>query len=199
MTATQHRSGGLDANARGLAVLGVALLVGFLLLLKAGDGGSAEAVKTAGGTKPTIDTSGLTDESTTTTPDDTTTSSSEPSGTTHDPSEVKVVVLNGSGLTGVAKSTSETVGGKGYQMLDPSNAAAGRVEATTVYYSEGYQSEAAAIAELLGKTADSVGPKPTQSLGTGSDKANVVVVLGKDTAPAGSTTTTTESSSTTTN
>ena len=198
MTATQHRSGGLDANARGLAVLGVALLVGFLLLLKAGDGGSAEAVKT-GGTKPTVDTSGITDESTTTTPDDTTTSSSEPNGSSRDPSEVKVVVLNGSGLTGVAKSTSETVGGKGYQMLDPSNAAAGRVDATTVYYSEGYEAEAAAIAELLGKTSDSVGPKPTQSLGTGSDTANVVVVLGKDTAPAGSTTTTTESSSTTTN
>ena len=134
MTAPQNRSNGLDANARGLAVLAVALLIGFVLLLKAG-GPGASKVDASNGTTGTVDTSGLTDESTTTTPDDTTTSSSEPTGTTKPPADIKVVVLNGSGLTGVAKSTSETIGGKGFNMLDPSNASAGQVEATTVYYS----------------------------------------------------------------
>lgn len=196
MTAPHQRSTGLDANARGLAVLAAALLIGFVLLLKAGGSGN-EQVAATDGQRPTVDTSGLTDESTTTTPDDTTTSSSEPTDTTKVPADVKVVVLNGSGLTGVARSTSDTIEGKGYDMLEPDNAAAGRVETTTVYFSEGYEADAGAIAELLGKTSDAVAPKPTQSLGKGSDTANVVVVLGKDTAPAGSTTTTEAQTSTT--
>ncbi len=71
MTAPEQRAGGLDANARGIAVLAVAVLIGFLLLLKAGDGGSSE-VSTGGGTPSTVDTSGI--ESTTTAPgSDTTT------------------------------------------------------------------------------------------------------------------------------
>lgn len=195
MTAPQNRSNGLDANARGLAVLAVALLIGFVLLLKAGGPGPSK-VDTSKGPTGSVDTSGLTDESTTTTPDDTTTSSSEPTGTTKPPADVKVVVLNGSGLTGVARSTSETIGGKGFNMLEPSNASSGQVEATTVYYSEGFQADAAAIADLLGKTSDAVAPKPTQTLGAGADTANVVVVLGKDTAPAGSTTTEAQTSTT---
>ena len=58
MTAPEHRAGGLDANARGIAVLVVAVLIGLLLLWKAGDSGSSE-VTTSGATPSTVDTSGL--------------------------------------------------------------------------------------------------------------------------------------------
>ena len=57
MTAPEQRAGGLDANARGIAVLVVAVLIGFLLLLKAGDGGAAEV--STGTTPGTVDTSGI--------------------------------------------------------------------------------------------------------------------------------------------
>ncbi|MBX3284237.1 MAG: LytR C-terminal domain-containing protein [Actinobacteria bacterium] len=196
MTAPEHRAGGLDANARGIAVLVVAVLIGLLLLWKAGDTGSSE-VTTSGATPSTVDTSGL--ESTTTLPgSDTTTTTADTGGEGRPPAEVKVVVLNGSGKSGVAASNSEAIGQKGYTMLTPGNAAA-RSSTTAVYYAEGYQTEAEAVAAALGKTPDIVVAKPTTSLGPNSDTANVVVVLGADVAPAsGSTGSSGSASSTTT-
>jgi hypothetical protein len=196
MTAPEPRAGGLDANARGIAVLVVAVLIGFLLLLKAGDGGSSEV--STGTTPGTVDTSGI--ESTTTLPgsDTTTTTTPETDGEGRPPAEVKVLVLNGSGKVGVAASNSEAIGQKGYTMLTPGNAAANS-SSTAVYYAEGYQAEAEAVAAALGKTADIVVAKPTTSLGAGSDTANVVVVLGADVSPVSGSGTSTSTSTTTAN
>lgn len=195
MTAPDQRAGGLDANARGIAVLVVAVLIGFLLLLKAGDGGSSEV--STGTTPGTVDTSGI--ESTTTLPgsDTTTTTTAEGDGEGRAPAEVKVLVLNGSGKAGVAASNSEAIGQKGYTMLSPGNAAANS-SSTAVYYAEGYQAEAEDVASALGKTSDIVVAKPTTSLGPGSDTANVVVVLGADVSPASTSSGSSTSTSTTT-
>jgi hypothetical protein len=176
MTAPQHPAGGLDGRARGIIVLVAAVAVGFLLLLKGGDGGSS-ADKVSSGGKTTIDTSGLADESTTTS-----TSTTLPQ-TGRDPSEVTVIVLNGSGKSGVAKANSATVGTGGFTMKDPTNAPA-IVATTTIYYDVGYQAEGIKVADLLGKSTDSVKPLADASLGGADDGANVVVVLGTDTPAA---------------
>lgn len=194
MTAPEQRAGGLDANARGIAVLVVAVLIGFLLLLKAGDSGSSEV--STGTTPGTVDTSGI-ETTTTAVGSDTTTTTADTGGEGRAPAEVKVLVLNGSGKAGVAKSNSEAIGEKGYTMLTPGNAAANSSQ-TAVYYAAGYQTEAEAVASALGRTSDIVVAKPTTSLGPGSDTANVVVVLGADVAPASSSTGSSGSSTSTT-
>jgi hypothetical protein len=157
-------------------VLGVGLLVGFLLLFYAGDGGtSGDADET---TNPPGTTAPLTDGETDTT--EAATSTTVASGRA--PSEVKVVVLNGGGPTGAAATTSSTIGSSGYTMGEPSNWPAG-VESTTFFYAADYQEDAIAIASLLGKSTDAVAALEGSALAGVDDTANVIVVLGPDAPP----------------
>lgn len=190
MTAPQKRAGGLDANARGIAVLVAAVVIGFLLLLNAGDDGDGTtSVSTK--TTTTVDTSGLSG-STTTTNAGGSTSTTAVSGSDRKPGDVSVLVLNADGPVGSALSASTTIGAKGYKMGTPTNANSSVTLATSaVYYAEGYQAEATAVALVLGKAASTVQPMPSPVPGPGADKANVVVVLGKDTVPAGTSASTT--------
>lgn len=179
MTAPEARPSGLDSNARGLLVLAVALVVGVLLLASAGRGGDDNATKTD--TAGVTTTADLGSDATTSTPSST---------SDRAPSEVKVIVLNGSGQAGAAGTTSDTVGQGGYTMLKPGNAPA--AEATSVFYAEDYKAEATAIALNLGKSTDTVKPLSEAQLGGAELDANVVVVLGSaDTPPASGATTTT--------
>ena len=193
MTAPQKRAGGLDANARGIAVLVAAVVIGFLLLFNAGDDGDGSTNAGSTQTTTTVDTSGL-GGSTTTTAGGTTTTTAV-SGSDRKPGDVSVLVLNADGPVGSAVAASTTIGAAGYKMGTPTNANSAVTLATSaVYYAEGYQAEATAVALVLGKAASTVQPLPSPVPGPGADKANVVVVLGKDTVPAGtnaSTTTTT--------
>ena len=199
MTAPQGRSGGLDANARGVVVIVVFVAIAALLLLKTGGGSSPDKVATSNstGSTTTITISGGT------TPIGGDTTTTVASGSAHTPSEVSVIVLNGSSKVGVAKSVSTTLGSNhGYTMQKEGNAAA-NIPTTTVYYAVGYQADANAVAAALGKTASIVKPKPTASLGSTiggangrANTSNVVVVLGADTpnvsgGTSASTTTTT--------
>jgi hypothetical protein len=189
MTAPEPRPSGVDSNIRGLAVLAVAIVVGALLLYSWGsDGGSSVEAGKGTDTTTTIDTSDL---GTTTTVADAITTTTI-GGAEHSPSEVSVIVLNGSGQAGVAASTSTTIGEGGYVMLAATNAPA-NVDTTSVYYADGYESDAIAVAQLLGKGPDAVKPLTEASLGGAEGDADVVVVLGADTPPAsqGSTTTST--------
>ncbi|NLD77911.1 MAG: LytR C-terminal domain-containing protein [Acidimicrobiales bacterium] len=198
MTAPDHSTSGFDSNTRGLAVLAVAVVVGLLLLLNAGNGGAADQVATNGSgdggevTDSTIDVSGLgddddesVDESTTTTPDQTTTSSVPETTDTRPPNQVKVLVLNGCGSAcpGVAGTTSASIGETGFVMQQAGNASA-RPATTVVYFAESYQADAEAVAAVMGKAPDVVEAMPSTSPGPGAENANVVVVLGADTPPA---------------
>lgn len=188
MTATQTRPSGADANARGLAVLAVAVVVGFLLLLNVGVPGSAEEAATSG----TVDASGLDtdpevddsapDETNETTedPDATTTSSTPDDGGPRQPSDVTVVVLNSGGPTGSAGTTSSTLGNAGFEMGGADNATTRGATETLAYFAVGYEADADAVASVLGLGEDAVAPLPETSLGPGADTANVVVVLGTD-------------------
>jgi hypothetical protein len=185
MTAPEPRSAGSDGNARGLLVIGVAVVVGLLLLLNVGDGGSdGDGSASSGATTTTLD-EGVVDTGGT----DTTTTSTTAPDSGRSPSEVKVIVLNGSGQAGAAGATSETLGEAGYTMAEPGNASS--ATETLVYYAEDYQPDAIAVAELLGKGTDSVRPLSDASLGGAEGDASVVVVLGADTPPVSTETTTT--------
>lgn len=184
MTAPEARSGGLDSNLRGFLVLGAAVVVGILLLASWGDGGGS-AVETGGSdTTSTVDTGNL--GSTTAAEAVTTTTTS---GSDRSPSEVSVIVLNGSGQTGAAGTSSTTIGEAGYTMLTPGNATSAAT--TTVYYVADYEADAIAVAGILGKGTDVVKPIDEASLGGAEGDADVVVVLGADTPPASSASTTT--------
>ena len=190
------RARGIDGNVRGLLVLGAAVLIGFLLLAKAGDDGGGN-VTAAGGPDTTVAANGSSDAGSaddgssagekpkTTVPASTTTTAAkknEAPGATRAPQEVAVVVLNGSGgLKGVAGATTEKIKAKAYKTLDPGNASP--VDKTVIYYGDGFQADANAVAAVLGLSADSVSAAP-QSPPAGSQGANVIVVLGKDTPPA---------------
>lgn len=193
MTAPQPRAGGLDANARGIMVLAVAVLVGLLLLWKAGSTGDASELSTGGDTSTTIDTSGLGSDDTTAPIEGE--GDGEAGGTTsttvvdgeeaRSPSDITVLVLNGgSAPSGTAAFGSEVLKAAGYQTGTPGNATTD-VASTTIYYAEGYQVEAAAVASLVGLATDAVQAMPTPLPGPGADAANIVLVLGPETAPVG--------------
>lgn len=197
MTSTQHTPGGIETNSRGIAVLVVAVVVGFLLLLNAG-GGAASSSDGDDSAVPPPDTSGLVDDgsSTTSQPEDLagTTTTSAPDDEARDPGDVTVAVLNGGGPTGAAAAASNTVVSAGWKKGSVGNVpAANHLDTTTIYFREGFQPEASAVAALLGKAADSVQAMPDQKIGEEADTDNVIVVLGRDTPPvsgAGATTTT---------
>ena len=137
------RSGGAtpagpSAVLRGAVLVAIAVVLGLALLAK----GFPES-----GGKP----SGSSDGETTTTAGDSTTSSTA-AALPHQPAEVKILVLNGSGLVGVAGQATDILNGKGYTTIPPANAPA-KVPATVVYYTEGYQADAEAIAAALGTGA----------------------------------------------
>lgn len=186
MTAPTQRAGGLDANTRGILVLVAAVAIGLLLLWKAGGPGDATPVS-SGAPSTTVDTSGLGEEgdgTTTTAGEGEVTSTTTAGDAGREPGEVTVLVLNGSGIGGAAAANSTAIGEKGYQMGQPSDANA-NIDATAVYYAEGFQAEATQVATVLGKEASVVAPMPDPVPGPGADAANVVVVLGADTSPPG--------------
>ncbi|MEO6989785.1 MAG: LytR C-terminal domain-containing protein [Aquihabitans sp.] len=195
MTSSNPRPGGIDANSRGIAVLVVAVVVGFLLLLNAGGSGATSDTASDDGPSTTVDISGVNDDpaATTTLPgevegptttEDTETDTSEPD---RQPGDVTVAVLNGGGPAGAAGAVSATIVDRGYQAGTVGNTSPGvaQLDTTKVYYAEGYQAEASAVAGLLGKADDAVEALPDPPPGAGIESANVVVVLGKDTPPVG--------------
>jgi hypothetical protein len=173
VTAPTPRSGPDPASVRGLAVLAVAVVLGFLLL-----GGSDELnISTTSQSGPDATTTSTTftvpDQSSTTAP----AAGDQPA---KPPAEVKVIVLNGSGgvAKGVAGTSTEKLKELGYQTADPANAAA--EETTVVYFADGFEGNAQAIKTAL-KLSGSVAPL-TGIGGADVKDANVVVVLGADAA-----------------
>lgn len=132
----------------------------------------------------------------------TTTTQAPPTSTTTTlaPSRVAVLSANGSTVTNAATTLATQLKGDGWNMLAPVNATA-NVSATSVYYAAGFQPSADTIAGLLRLTATSVKPISTAVPVSSLTGADVIVVLGPDTAgktlaaPASSTTATTSKAS----
>ena len=120
--ARSGRGGGGFSAARGAALIGVAVILG-VVLLNAIDDGNDGPVGDGGA-------SSTTSSSTTTTTvakgSDASTSSTTAKAATIPPSEVTVLVLNGSGRDGVASTLTNALKAKGYKTLAPNNAPAVR-------------------------------------------------------------------------
>ena len=170
--------------ARGAALVVVAVVIGLFLLRHGLD--TSEAVTNSG--RPTSQGSTHTTEK----GGGTTTTTVAP----RKPAQVPTIVLNDSGVAGVAGKYSKALTAAGYQLtnLGGANAdAPGDAATTSVFFAPGFKAEAAAVAKALGAPASVVpAALPTTPPGPIAS-ADVVVVIGTDlanlTPPTASTTT----------
>jgi hypothetical protein len=155
---------------RGAALIGLAVIIGIVLLQviddgtsgPIGDGGSVSA----GGTTATTATPSS--NSTGTTVPTTAAAPVKP------PAQVAVLVLNGSGRVGAATAESNSLKGSGYQTLTPADAT--KRTGNIVYFKPGYDRECALVANSVGGNAKTEAiPTPPP---TGSENASCVVIIG---------------------
>ena len=195
-----------NAAARGLMLIAVAVVIGFLLLWQGGVGGggsgdvtasdddSAAADTDTGGDEGADDTpagddggdSGADTDETTDDGDapagDDSTTTLPPTPTTRPLGEVKVAVANGVGEAGLAGKQAQILSTAGY-ITAPVNAAA-NTELSAVYYIDGYGLEASGVAAELGAT-DAVLRAATDPAALVADPTavegfHIYVVLGSD-------------------
>jgi hypothetical protein len=170
-------AGGSGATLRGALIIGVAVLLGILLLGKGLDTGfvptSDEATP-----RPGSDDDGGDDTTDGTEPTDGAPADTRP------PAEVTVWVLNGGGPTGTATEGTTLVANAGYRTVPASNAPE-NVAQSIVYYVEGYQADAAAVAGVLGLPADRVTalPNPPPVANGDIQGSQVIAVLSTDFSP----------------
>jgi len=195
------------AAPRALLLIVVAVLLGAALLWKGLDDGtdlvSDQPVPTT--TAPTGD--GTPDDGTgdstpddgtgDSTPDDGTGDSTPDDGTggtttstlfptiTEPPSEVQVLVANGSGTARAAGSVTELLVPKGYATLAPANAQP--TDSTMIFFRPGMVAEARAVMELLAPDSpDLLAQIPPTGLAVAEnaldrlESADIVVILGAD-------------------
>jgi hypothetical protein len=152
---------------RGAALVGLAIIIGLVLLSKIDDGSSGPVVATTA--KPST--------SATTSAGSATTAPSAPAntGTTRPPSQVTVLVENGAGVSGIAGNQTTALKNAGYTTLDPRDASQQR-QGTIVYYSSGFQRECTAVASSISANATTAAlPSPPPS---GAESVNCLVILG---------------------
>lgn len=182
---------GSSAGARGALLLGVAVILGIVLLqrfdsnVSSGGSVSATSVPRVESTTSSPRRVGLTTVVTPTT------------GRARAKGDVKVVVANGAGVAGLAGLTTEALKGLGYATLPPTNVTTGTIDKTSIQFVEGYETDAREVAAALSQPPTVVTklaspPVPPAAI----DGAHVVVLLGVDsttttTAVVGGTTTTT--------
>jgi hypothetical protein len=176
---TAPRRSSEQATIRGAIVVFVAVLIGVALLSRSDGGifGSAEA----GGAGPTTTTQ--TTKPTTTTPTSTVPTKTNEGTTTpkaHDPKQVKVIVVNAAGgIVGIGSDNSQKLTDAGFQVLPVKNASQD-VDATGLFFREGYEADANAAKAALGFGNVPVVAAPAQAIIPEAAEANVIVVLGKN-------------------
>lgn len=96
-----------------------------------------------------------------------------------DPSSYSVLVANGSGVAGAAGRNTEIVEGAGFQTATPTDA--DRRDSSIVYYNEGFELEAAAVAATFDPELP-IEPMPEPPPVLNLSGADVLVVIGPDLA-----------------
>lgn len=165
------------ASIRGLAVLVVAVLLGFILLSRSEDLAPSVEARSDRPTSTTVPAPSST--LLTPLPSSTTTPTGDATST-RPAAEVNVIVLNASGglARGVAGTMTEKLTDLEYQTVEPGNAVAR--DTSVVYFAEGFEAEATAIQQGLGLpgTVEPLADLPTAE----AQGADIVVVLGGDAA-----------------
>ena len=171
------RSAG-GAMARGIALIVAAVLLG-VILLRATDGPEPFSGVSA---SESDDDDGDGSTVTTTDPGTVTTASTAAPAVAHNPAEVTVLVANGAGIDGLASRIADQLKAANYVLSEPGNTKAPADE-STVFYTAGYEADAAAVAALLSpppKTALLPDPPPVDDM----KGAQVLVVAAADLATA---------------
>ena len=130
----------------GRVLIGVAVVIGLVLLQVVDDAGGGGGGAASGGGGTPVTTAAPDGSSTTTT------TTVSPNGA-RPPSQVVVQVLNGSGVQGAANQRSNDLKAKGYQVLPAGNAPAPRT-GTAVQCKKGYEKEAQALVAALNDARD---------------------------------------------
>ena len=97
---------------------------------------------------------------------------------THHPSEVRVLVANGTSLCGAAGRLATSLSARGFNVLPPTNAD-NPADASAVYYVEGYGADGGVVASLLQVDSSRVLPMPS-SPPTAPGGAHVLLHIGAD-------------------
>jgi len=97
------------------------------------------------------------------------------------PAEVKVVAANGAGISGLAGATTDFLATQGYTNSVATDSPAD-VATTVVYYADGFQPNAEAIAAALGLPADRAQPLVPETPVANDQPADaaIVVSIGPD-------------------
>jgi hypothetical protein len=158
---------------RGVIVVIFAFFVGFMLLWKGG-GGSAEGT-------PDNDLPGTTVPATAAAP------TTAPTAATVVPAaQLKVVVANGTSVKGLAGQTAEQLKAAGYTATTATDSTQDNVTTSQVYFTEGNEGDAQAVATAIGLPAARVVPvggTPPPVASPGDNQ--VFVILGADAPGAG--------------
>lgn len=96
------------------------------------------------------------------------------------PAEVGVLVANASGVQGAGGRRTEELAAAGYRTLEATTALA-RSDTSMVFYQEGFEAEAQAVANLL-SPPPSIAPMPPEPPVSDLGDANVLVVISTDLA-----------------
>jgi hypothetical protein len=174
------------AVGRGVALIAMAFVLGVVLLNRVDNTPATERVSTGARQAPSGRTRDTVPAATTTT-----------TAPLRAPATVRVLVANGTDVRGAASRVNQEVLAARYNALAPTDADPARVSA--VYFTAGFDREAAALAQLLALPPTAVQPLPATPPVRDMRDANVLVVVGAElaarTAPA--TTTTVRSTATT--
>lgn len=156
---------------RGVVLVVFALVVGILLIVKGG-----------GGAAPSDPNAGI-DVTTTTRPGSSTSVKGATTDTVTPPPQLKIIVANGSGERGLAAKTTKQLAFVGYSSATATDTTKGATVTTSVvYFAPGLESDAVAVAGIIGMPAARVAalPDPTTVPVNPIGDAKVVVILGPD-------------------
>lgn len=106
---------------------------------------------------------------------------SPPTTVLRSPSEVKVLISNGTEVSGVAARYKDVLQPRGYQLGTPNNTTTPSSE-SSVQFAPGYEAEAKALATSMGLPEDLVKPMTNPAPVTDTQMANVIVVIGDELA-----------------
>jgi len=194
MTATRQGEGfgrsASDAALRGALLVAVAVIIGALLIWRGHKddndtstvtAGGSTTTRTAGATTTKAGNSVTTRAGATTAP-----AATAPIGSTRQPSQVKVLAANGSGIDGFASQVHQKLVTGGYASLGAENAKPGQAN-SFIYYRDGYQDDARSMAVFLGADGNIVQAMPAsladrleQAVLNKAQTANIVIILGAD-------------------
>jgi len=103
----------------------------------------------------------------------------------HPPAEVRILVANGTNVSGAASAVKEVlVSDSGFNGLAPVNDTSEEVPIESfVYYVNGYELDARSVAMIINVPGQNVLPMPAALPITDLSEANILVLLGSDLYP----------------